>query len=134
MVSLVDIAPIGEGVSIRGQNIECKGISAEGIARLIVRFPEMRALMSGRALELSPDRLLVLVPAAIGAIIAEGCGDGSEAHEAAANRLAVGEQMDLLEAIIKMTLPGGVGPFVEKLERLMALTDSGDGSKVPATK
>lgn len=38
MVSLVDIAPATERVTVRGQEIEVSGVSAAGVAQLLARF------------------------------------------------------------------------------------------------
>ena len=58
MVGLVDIAPVPSMVSIRGQDITITGVSARGIALLLARFPELRAVMTGR--EVAMDDLLKL--------------------------------------------------------------------------
>ncbi len=54
----------------------------------------------------------------------------SLAAEQAADRLSVDEQADLLVAILELTMPRGLGPFVEKLSRrkFAALTRTRSGS------
>ena len=70
MVGLVDIAPITSSVTIRGQDIMITGVSARGIALLLARFPELRAVMTGR--EVAQDVLWRLGGDVIAAIIAAG--------------------------------------------------------------
>ncbi len=117
MAGLVDIAPIVEKVTICGTVIEVPGVSAEGIAVLLSRFPELRKLLTGVTVD--SDALLKAGPGALAAILAAGTGvPGDEAAETAAARLSLGDQTDLLTAILRVTLPGGLDPFVEKLTSL----------------
>ena len=84
MVGLVDIAPVTSTVSIRGQDIIITGVSARGIALLLARFPELRAVMTGR--EVALDALLRLGGDVIAAIIAAGTGaPGNAQAETAAD-------------------------------------------------
>lgn len=117
MAGLVDIAPIVEKVTICGTVIEVPGVSAEGIAVLLSRFPELRKLLTGVTVD--SDALLKAGPGALAAILAAGTGvPGDEEAEAAAARLPLGDQADLLTAVLRVTLPGGLDPFVEKLSSL----------------
>ena len=131
MVGLVDIAPITSSVVIRGQDITITGVSARGIASLLARFPELRALMTGR--EVGLDALLRLSGDVIAAIIAAGTGaPGNTQAEAAADNLTLEEQADLLGAIVELTMPRGLGPLVEKLS-LLGLLAGGGASAMQAT-
>jgi hypothetical protein len=117
MVGLIDIAPLTTTVTIRKVPVDVSGVSARGIAQLLARFPELRALVTGR--EVAIENILALGGDVVAAIIAAGTGSpGDEAAEQAADRLSVDEQADLLVAIIELTMPRGLGPFVEKLSRL----------------
>lgn len=120
MVSLVDIARAAETVSIRGQEVEVTGIGAGAIAALLARFPELRRMFSGR--EPALDQLLAMGGEIVNAIIAAGTGAaGDRDAEAAADGLNVEEQLALLEAILRATLPNGIGPFMDKLMALGAV-------------
>lgn len=139
MVGLLDIAPITEAVSVRGQQIEVRGISAKGVAVILSRFPVIRQLMAGvRKDEITADDLIALAPDAIASIIAAGCGHpGDEKAEKIAADLAAEEQADLVVAILRLTMPGGVRPFVEKLMQLESVISPRPavaGGKAPATK
>ena len=123
MAGLVDIAPVTEKVTVAGTEVEVPGVSAAGVAVLLHRFPELRKLMSG--IEVAAEDLLKVGPDALAAILAAGTGEpGNEKAETAAARLTLGDQADLLAAILRVTLPGGLDPFVEKLSRLGLLMDS----------
>ena len=132
MVGLVDIAPITSSVTIRGQDITITGVSARGIALLLARFPELRAVMTGR--EVALDDLLKLGGDVIAAIIAAGTGSpGDNDAEQAADNLTLEEQADLLAAIVEFTLPRGLGPLVERLSRLGLLAGGGASAMQAAT-
>ena len=132
MVGLVDIAPATERVTVRGQEIEVCGVSAAGVAQLLARFPDLRKLFAGR--DVGMEEMMAVGGELVAAIIAAGTGaPGDPAAEAAAGRLGIDEQADLLSAILRVTLPKGVGPFVEKLLALGAVLDAGSVVSVPAT-
>ncbi|RWF44297.1 MAG: hypothetical protein EOS65_02665 [Mesorhizobium sp.] len=123
MVGLLDIAPLTETVPVGGAQIEVFGVSAKGVVSLLARFPEVRMLMNGK--EVGVDRLMQMGGDAIAAVIAAGVGlPGDEEQEQIAARLPIEAQADLLAAIIKVTLPNGIGPFVEKLTALGAIVGS----------
>ena len=132
MVGLVDIAPVTSTILVRGQDITITGVSARGIALLLARFPELRAVMTGR--EVALDDLLKLGGDVIAAIIAAGTGVPGDAQaEAAADNLTLEEQADLLGAIVELTMPRGLGPLVEKLSRLGLLAGGGASAMQAAT-
>jgi len=117
MVGLIDLAPSVETVSVRDKAVAVHGVSAKGLAYLLGRFPDLRRLMTGQ--EVGVDQLLASGGEAVGAIIAAGCGaPGEESAEAIAGSLSIDVQADLLAAILRLTLPRGIGPFVEKLTAL----------------
>lgn len=60
MVGLIDIAPLTKTVTIRNVPVDVSGVSARGIAQLLARFPELRALMAGR--EVAIEGLLARPP------------------------------------------------------------------------
>ena len=130
MVGLLDIAPLTETVTVRDQPIEVTGVTAKGLAQLLLRFPELRALISGR--EVGLDQLLALGGDIVAAVIAAGCGQAGEAQaEAAAGRLGLDDQAELLAAIMTLTMPQGLGPFVDKLARMGLKPVAGGGSGTP---
>src|SRR4051794_37464857 len=68
---------------------------------------------------------------------AAGCGyPGDETAETVAGKLSLDTQADLLAAILRLTLPKGVGPFVEKLTALGSIlgTDAAPSDTAPASK
>jgi hypothetical protein len=126
MVSLTDLVDIKRTVTVRGEQVEIAGITAETLGQLINSFPELRMALSGHAGELSPQHLISMGPRIVASVIAAGVGKpGDAAQEAAAAKLALGEQLAMIEAIFEVTFPTGVGPFVEKLRSWGFLDDGG---------
>lgn len=134
MTGLLDIAPLTETVEVRGQKIEVGELSGSAIVRLIARFPELRTLMTGRAIE--PGRLLEIGGDALDAVIAAACGYSGDADaEKAAGRLGAETQAEILEVTLRLSMPNGVGPFAERLHKLAgSLGGDGQPPKAPATK
>lgn len=133
MVGLLDIAPVAEKVTVRGRQLPVYGVSAKGLAYLIGRFPEIRQMMVGKSIDAS--RLLAIGGDAVEAIIAAGLGfPGDEDQERAAGTLALEEQADILSAILRLTLPNGIGPFAQQLAALGGiLNGEGPSPKAPAS-
>lgn len=122
MVGLIDIAPSVETVPVQGASVQVHGVSASGLALLLSRFPDLRKLMTG--MEVDTAQLLAVSGEAVAAIIAAGCGyPGDEKAEAVAAKLSLDSQADFLTAILRLTLPRGIGPFVNKLTALSGLLD-----------
>ena len=123
MVGLIDIAPKIETIDVQGASVAVHGISAKGVAHLLGRFTELRMLMTGQ--EVQTEHLMTMGGDAVAAIISAGCGyPGDEKAEAVAGRLSIDAQADLLAAILRLTLPVGLGPFVEKLTALGGILDA----------
>ena len=92
-------------------------------------------LMTGK--EVGADQLLAMGGDAVAAIIAAGCGyPADDKAESVAARLSLDAQADLLAVILRLTLPKGVGPFVEKLTALGGIlhTDDAQSGTEPASK
>lgn len=134
MSTLLDIASVSEMITVpapkdKTQEVEVFGVSAEGIAMLFKRFPEIRMMMTGQALE--KDRLAELAPAAIASIIAAATGHpGNKKAELIASRLPLESQLDILEAAVKLTMPNGIGPFVKRFQSLAEMLGTSDESTI----
>jgi hypothetical protein len=132
MAGLLDIAPVTDTVPVNGTDVAVGGVSAKGIVTLFLRFPELRKVVTG--MEVSRERWFEIGADAIAAIIAAGCGaPGDPEHEAVAASLPAESQIDLIQAILRVTMPGGLGPFMEKLTAL-AKVAGGLSNTAQATK
>lgn len=121
MAGLVDIAPVTGSVSIRGTDVDLAGVTAEGLAVLLGRFPELRALFAERDLKLEVADVLKLGSNIVAAILAAGTGAPGDAKaEAAARKLPLGDQAKLLHAIWTVSFAEGAGPLVELLALVKA--------------
>ncbi len=110
-LSLLDLGKLTETIKIGDQEIEVTGITMKDIFGLLQRFPDTLNIFSG-----SPVAALAKAPDTIAAVIAASTGDlGDEAAEAVAAALPIESQLDILEAIGRMTFRNGFGPFVNRL-------------------
>ena len=133
MADLLDIAESIETVTIRGQAVAVPGIDARGIIHILQRFPVIREHMAKKG-GVKPERLMEIGGEAVAAIIAAGTGHpGDPKHEAAAGRIGIDDQIELLEAIFRVTLPKGVDSLVQKLGSLGVLV-TGPSASGPASK
>jgi len=126
MADLLDIAPSTavEVVKINGMRIIVHGLHGDAIASIVARFPALGALLGGGNMG---ARLIQQFGAAIGPIIAAGCGHlGDEKYEQHASKLPVEDQLNLVKAIIGLTFPNGPISFVEKLTAFITSADEGE--------
>jgi hypothetical protein len=118
MVSLADLVPQSEQVSVRGTILEVRAITAEGLAALIRDFPAgVAGLLEAKTL--SAAGLLTEAPKLAAALIAHGLGLADQPDEVKAiEKFGAGDQAALLAAVLRATSPEGIGPFVALIEAL----------------
>jgi hypothetical protein len=129
MPGLIDIVPGAETVEMRGHSIAVRGLSIEAIGSLFIRFPELNAMLAANSWDVA--RVLKFSDAAIAAIIAACAPDHLDEERASA--LALGEKAALLAPILRLTAPGGFGPFVE-LMTAAGLTAAAVVDKAPVIR
>lgn len=120
-ITLLDIAPVAEKVTIQGKEFEVSGVSAETLASLLAQLPELRMLIGGKEMDESMQQaLMVAAPHVLGAILCAAMGADwrNEDEVAAACKLSAGDQFAVLETAIRLTFPQGVANFMEGLQRL----------------
>lgn len=128
MADLLDIAPSTsvDVVRIGDHRIRVRAVSVNAIASIAARFPALKSIATGTP---GDDFLSLMIQgcgAAIGPIIAAGCGHpGEEQYEKRAEALLPEEQLKLLRAIFGLTFPNGIGSFVEELTRLIGGASEG---------
>lgn len=133
MAGLLDIGPLTRIETVRGKDVEVKGVSGEELFHLLDSFPELRKLFSGGGATLKPEQLVKQVPVAVAAIIAAATGTpGDKKAMEVARTLSVGEQAQLIVAIWDLTFPKGVQSFIAALEGLGQVTGSGWAQATPS--
>lgn len=128
MADLLDIAPSTavEVVKIDGKRIIVHGLQGNAIASIVGRFPELGFVLGGAIAGTSVSHLIERFGAAIGPIIAAGCGHlGDKKYEQHAGTLLVEHQFKLVKAIVGLTFPNGLVSFVQEITALMAGADEG---------
>lgn len=131
-LSLRDIGGLYEDVKVGdgdGDFIRVKGVSAKVALDIINRFPAtmVKALQAG---EFNVTVLLKTAPEVINAIIAAATGSPEED----ADNLPLELQMDMLEAIGRLTFRSGFGPFVARIKALGAGLDSASFGAAQGTR
>lgn len=119
MVSLIDIVPQTRTVRINGgSELELRGLGLRHIAGLLLRFPELRKLFADGAPALDFEAIITAAPDAIGSIIAEAAGQ-PQAADNVADAMSVDDCAECIAAVVALTMPDGLGPFMEKLGSLL---------------
>ena len=119
MPGLLDIGPLTEDVSVGKQKVTVYGLTADDIFYLIANFVEIKALLEKKLATLDPQTLMDNAPTTIASIIACSTHErGNQEAIAKAAGLPVGHQLQLLNAMFRLTFPQGAGPFVKELEEL----------------
>lgn len=116
MADLLDIAPAQprETVDVLGLQLEVQGIPVIKIARLLRRFPEFQAALSGGGDAGTAEEMALKSAEMIPAIIAAGTGHfGDQDYEEAAERLPLDEQIKIFNKIMQLTMPEAAIPFVD---------------------
>jgi len=139
-VSLLDLAPAFELVPVgekdgKPVSLRVVGVSAKGVVTLFTRFPEVQKWFAVPGQNIRVAQLVAQIPGAIEAIIAAGCGSpGNEAAEDMAGNLPVEVQLDVLEAIGRLTFKNGFGPFVKRMLALSNAAQSANYGRAQDTK
>jgi hypothetical protein len=123
MTTLLDIAPVTKTVKVGNQDLTVHGIGAHAIANLLQRFPQLRMLLTGMEVDvakIAPDAGAAIIAAAIGKL-------ADEKEEQAAATLHLEAQLDILEAVVELTLPSGVGPFARRIAAMLEQLTVGVG-------
>lgn len=121
MVKLSDIAPAQKRVLVPAGDgnevgVDVRGLTIENIRDLLERFPEAISLFDDK---MAVQTLLRMGPRFVAAVIAMACGDpNSEAAEEVAASWPVGIQVEILNIVIRQTMPRGLAPFEELLKSL----------------
>lgn len=136
-LSLLDIGPLSEAVPIGGERyLNVYGVSVHGVFSIFQRFPEVRSWFTektGRVIDFK--KLIAEVPDAVSAVIAAGCGNpGNEAAEEMAALFPVETQLDILEAIGRLTFKNGFGPFAQRIVAFAEAAQSVNFGRAPDTK
>lgn len=126
MVSLLDIAEVKASATIRGVALDVRGILAEHLAFLYHRYPELRKLVTGKGDADTAQTLISQAPMAVADVIAIGTGaepgtPNFEQHVAVAAKLAVGEQLHVLQKIWEVTFPQGGKSFMDGVAAAVGL-------------
>jgi hypothetical protein len=133
MVSLVDIVPQTRTVALAAGELTLHPLGLRQIADLFLRYPGLRNVFTESAPELDVAALLRMVPDAVAAIIAEAARQPEAAEAVANGALTLDEVAECLSLVRELTAPGGIGPLMARLARLLGEDFVGGIGRVPGT-
>jgi hypothetical protein len=120
MTSLLDIGPLTEEVEIRGVTLVVQGLTAGHLFQLFAEYPDMRKLLDGKPDSSPQEIMLALAPDLIAKIIAMATGQANNKEvEAKAKTMGASDQLTILTAVQKLSVPEGISPFVDRVTQLM---------------
>lgn len=120
MAGLIDVAIVTEKVHIQGEDFEVHGLSFAALAKLLARFPEFGKIAQGGNFEFGS--LAVLGPEFIAAFLSAGLDQNwSPEIEQVVAHLPIDDQLQIFVAILRVSMPRGVGPFVETITSVAKL-------------
>jgi hypothetical protein len=118
-MDLSSIELLTETVTVGDQKIEVCGLTTRAVKNLFQRYPALASLLTANGM--NGEVLIEVGPDAIAATIAAGLGKAADADtEAAADTLALQQQIDLVEPIVRLTT-GGLLPFAERLAKTFGI-------------
>lgn len=136
MASIMDIGPLSASVTLRGKAIDVTGIGADALVLLLDLFPDMYKALGMRK-EMDASDFIKLGPDIVCAVIAVGTGmdvKKESVDQIRSLRLTIGEQMETLSPILRMTFPQGFHPFVDALSEVVeGAGQAGLSGKAPAS-
>lgn len=134
MVSILDIGRISKNVKIQGTDVPTYGITAQALVGILLNFPQLRKVIAEKSLD--GDGLTEIVmqaPEAAAQIMAAGLDHPDDPQYIAwASKRSIGEQFELLSAIVSQTFPQGIKSFMDAVQH--ALDSAGARGWGPATK
>lgn len=131
-MKLTDIVAFKRTIRVGEQSVDVRGLTVTDIATLLDRFPELSGMFDGVAID--TKTVVSLAQPLAAAIIAAGSGSlGDAEQEQAAALLPVGVQTEFIGAILELTLPNGIGPFVERMTSLGIVLGRGVPGREPDT-
>lgn len=132
MVSIIDLVPVAEKVSIRGHAVPVNGLALEHFARLISGFPAIASFFTDGV---GAASFLAASPDLAAMIIGAGIGQEDDASLDAIKKLPAGDALKILNVVLKRTMPDGPGPFLAMLETVEGFTSGLSESRMkdPAT-
>jgi hypothetical protein len=117
-LGLVDIAIPTEAVNIGPYVLHPRGISIADVFLILQRFPILQEAVLKGGMDFSDA--IVVAPQATGPILAASMGQlGNADAEIKLGDLSMEAQLDMLEAIGRLTFRSGFGPFVKRIARIL---------------
>lgn len=98
-----------------GAEVSVKGLSISNISSLLSDYPTLLEAMSGKS-GADMAATIALIPDAAASILSMTCRDDMDEEDI--SNLSINDSLDLIVGVIEATFPGGLSPFLQKIEGL----------------
>lgn len=142
MPSLTELGNTPKQINIQGKAFTVRGISAESVLVLLSEYPELRLVLTGKAIDDPAAFIAKQGGKLLATVLVMGLGlwnsddpvSNAREVEAAMHNLAIGDQVEILRHVVDKTLPKGPANFMEALSAIMAGADTAALTKDQVTK
>lgn len=98
-----------------GAEVSVKGLSISNISSLLSDYPDLLEAMSGKG-GADMAATIARIPGAVASILSMTCQDDMDDEDI--SNLSINDSLDLIVGVIEATFPGGLSPFLQKIEGL----------------
>lgn len=136
MVSLVDIGPLSSKVTLRGQDVEVRGVPVITIFEILQGNTAVKKMFLDRSLKAEDiETLIASTPLVFGQIIAAATGKpgDDETIKFAMFDLYAGEQAMIIEKALSLSFPQGLQSFMDTLTGMFSGEAGARSGKVAVT-
>ena len=98
-----------------GVEVTVKGLSISNISSLLESYPDLLEAMSGKN-TVDIATTITRIPGAVVDILSLTCSADMDEEDIAS--LGVNDALDLIIGVVEATFPGGMDPFLKKMEGL----------------
>ena len=115
MAKLSKIATAKVEVNIPAGTVQVRGLSMSNIAELLQDYPDLLHAITGKS-AMDMAAIIARIPGAVSKILSMTCSESMDAEDV--SNVGITDSLDLIIGVIEATFPGGITPFLKKIEGL----------------
>lgn len=123
-ITLSDLLGDEEFVETSHGRLGVRGLNAGELLKLMRLYPVLQESQTGQGAALNIEAMVAAAPQAIPVMISLACDMPGRQGERAAMRLSAADQLAVLTASLRLSMPSGPGDFLERLAELMQTISS----------
>lgn len=129
-MNFMDLGPQYDQVDVGSGKVDCRGLSFGDVFDMANEFPEIKAMLEGKAAEVKPERFMLMSKPVLsrlgGFFLADPDADDIDTVRTKAGKWflkqGMADQLKIIRAGLRMTFRGDhVGPFVAAMEEVKAM-------------